>query len=278
MAYILKLLLLFYPIIIQFMYVGSQMNQSHVDQTLPPIDCTFTCSDSVCFRQLFQCLSDSFRRDVSRLTLAMTSQLLQCTEQLVKMNTQLSELVNVTSERLSDMVHVVKHELAAIDKSAIANTHKLDRVKQLLSSRSVSVDSENNVHPTHHETSRSFGPSSIVDGSNYQLGGHHPDHQSPHLRQLVRTSSDHHSLRHHKHFSDVHLRRDYSGQSLDQHVIQHINNSPSVEHLYPVYEIQTLFDPESSHIVKCYLCDGSEKQYLIRTHNRWKRAVAPGSR
>lgn len=279
MAYIHKLVLyLSYLLLLQFMYVGSKSNQSHAEHTSPPIDCTFQCSDSRCFRQLFECLSNSFRRDVSRLTLAMTSQLLQCTLQLEKMNAQLSYLVNVTSEHLSDMVHSLKHEVAAIDESAKATQLKLDRVKQLLSSRSVDDSVLTGSHPIRHhhdEVIRSHPDPQFVHGSNPQRSGRlYEDRQPPHLRQLVPDVSSHLSL-HHLGHSVVHSVKDSSGQSLD--LSANYNPESAKYQLYPRYVIHEI-DPESSHIVKCYLCDGSERQYLIRTHNRWKRAVAPDRR
>lgn len=280
MAYfIIKLLLyLSYLVMFQFMYVGSSPNPSPADDVVPPIDCTFQCSDSRCFRQLFECLSDSFRRDVSRLTLAMTSQLLQCTKQLEKMNTQLSELVNVTSEHFSDMVHSIRDEVAVIDKSTKATQSKLDRVKQLLTSRSVS-DGSVQSHNFRH-SHKKIGEGEAVMFQQQQRHQLHPRvdayqrvHVSssgvipsfPHLSQQSSDLSDHHPV-HHKHFSDVHSVKDSSGQSLDLGRYQ-----PARVYIpYPKYEIRTI-GPESSHLVKCYLCDGSERQYLIRTHNRWKR-------
>lgn len=281
MAYLIIKLLLYlsYLVMFQFMYVGSSPNPSQADDVVPPIDCTFQCSDSRCFRQLFECLSDSFRRDVSRLTLAMTSQLLQCTKQLEKMNTQLSELVNVTSEHLSDMVHSIRDEVAVIDKSTKATQSKLDRVKQLLSSRSVSdgsveshnvrhshkkiVEGEHMVHQDQHQ--HQFHPR--IDAVNQRVyvsqSGVVPS--IPHLRQQTSDLSDH-SPAHHKQLSDVHFVKYSRGQSLDLDRVQPVR----VYNPYPMYEIRTI-DPESSHLVKCYLCDGSERQYLIRTHNRWKR-------
>lgn len=278
MAYfIIKLLLyLSYLVMFQFMYVGSSSNPSQAEHTVPPIDCTFQCSDSRCFRQLFECLSDSFRRDVSRLTLAMTSQLLQCTKQLEKMNTQLSDLVNVTSEHLSAMVHSIKAEVAVIDKSTKATQQKLDRVKQLLSSRSVS-DSSVESHKIRH-SHRNFEGEAVTMNHHHQLHPRVDEYQRvhvsssgvipsfPHLLQQSSDLSDHPPA-HHRQFSDVYSVEDSRGQSLDLGRYQ-----PARVYIpYPVYEIRTI-DPESSHLVKCYLCDGSERQYLIRTHNRWKRA------
>lgn len=284
MAYIHKLLLyLSYLLFIQFMYVGSSSDLSHADRTAPP-DCTFECSDSRCFRQLFECLSDSFRRDVSRLTLAIMSQLLQCTTQLEKMNTQLNSLVNVTSEHLSAMVHSLKAEVAAIDESAKATQLKVDRVKQLLSSRSVDDSvSAGSHHTRHHHGEVLIGshPDPFVNhGSHHQHHGRFDeDSRPPHLVQRVPATSDHSSL-HHLGHSVVHSDIDSSGQSLDLNANTNFNTPYSVNYQivpYPKYVIRTL-DPESSHIVKCFLCDGSERQYLIRTHNRWKRAVAPDRR